>query len=338
MDKFFEELKKLELRRKENMFYTLGDDGLDKLFDLKQSTAVFAPEDKVVKKFAAVSYLFGLAGYVASNFTAIPMGYLVTYKKGNESQTVVISGDFEYYREILIDNLREKLNDQSLTEEEKEIFSQGISALEDNTRSLEDICLVLNSEIQKLQQPTSLTQDLENAKYPFSSAPDSLNLTNCNNNHVILGAVCKDLLGSQASENDVKELYDNILNNWILNNGYFTYLGHDRTGAPKPQDGQILNNRERMEELFKILSTKLKDPTARARVCPVINMCSTDYTADIVYAVMEEMTACTEPAKSRDKLTQIVPKTPSNSASVQSARKHLDELGNFISIQSDLNK
>ena len=86
MSTFFEGLRETTLKRGKDLYYTLGDKSLDRLFGLDQVSAAFIPDDSSVKQLAAAVYLYGISGFVTSNFTAVPAGYLVCFE--NEDKTI----------------------------------------------------------------------------------------------------------------------------------------------------------------------------------------------------------------------------------------------------------
>ena len=140
-----------------------------------------------------------------------------------------------------------------------------------------------------------------------------VNNQNCTDNHRILMDVVS---------ND-KEKYEEILNTFILP-GYLQYRGYDRENNPLKQEGQILNEFDRISILISMLGyDKLPYYERRYKllnIISVLNMCSTDYSADIVENLISKIRECKEVDlnNSRDvaleMIEKVIPPAPNNEA------------------------
>ena len=339
---FFKDIEKRELVRKENLLYTLGDDGIDKFLYLDQNLATLAPDSGAIKNFASATYLFGLFGMVASNFTAVPSGFLVTYKSGSDLSTILIMDeDNPYFKTILLEKVNNKLQ-SDMEEKEKEVFVLMKTLLESDI-SLTEVVIKVDSLIKNNKQEKLLTA-VDDAIYPFSSAEDketgkalTLNSQNCQNNHIILRSICFKLLKinpETTNEKDlklVKDLYKDILNEWILP-GYLTYRGTDRDGNAIERDHQILNKPERIKQASQRFAT-------HRQVNLIMNMCSTDYAADIVYFILSKIrnfAADITLEEAEATIDKEMPQTTNNTQQKKDARLQLAEQLGYVTEEEDL--
>ena len=116
-----------------------------------------------------------------------------------------------------------------------------------------------------------------------------------------------------------KELYDKILNSFILDSGYYVYRGRDRE-----QDGTVLNDTERAELLMGYLKSAnpLKsEKELHADVVDILNMCSTDYAADIVLEVMKAIKE-----NEKEKIDEVIPPSINNRTEKRDFRNAIPEV------------
>lgn len=123
---------------------------------------------------------------------------------------------------------------------------------------------------------------------------------------------------------DTKGLYDLILNSFILDSGYYVYRGRDRK-----QDGAVLNSTQRAELLMGYLKSAnpLKsEEELHADLVDILNMCSTDYAADIVLEVMKAIKE-----NNKEKIDEVIPPALNN-------RSEKDDFRNAIPEVYDVNR
>ena len=314
----FERIYNMELNRDDEYLYTLGDDNLDQLWNLRSKSPVFTPSKQQIDDFAAFTYLFGLCGFVPYNFTAIPVGYIATFKNGDEAKTIIIDNGpvARFYREKLHELVKEKLEDESLSEEERTLFSELDRMLGNEEMSLLDVCLYINSI-----RGDALDERINDSMFEFSNHPDSLNSRNCDDNHKVLENICCDLLGydyksaTEEQRKEAKALSKVILDTWILP-GYFTYVGHNRTGDAVYNDVDVLTNLAKLESLRK-------DLKSNENIAKVLNMCSTDYTADVVYDILKVISKCEDIKQSKEKIDSLVQDSDYAKERKENARNYL---------------
>ena len=298
----FEEMNKIELTRKQNGKYTLGDESLDRLLGLDQDYATLTPKPTAVQELAAASYLYGAIGYVATNFTAIPTGYVATFKKGGDIQTVVISGsERPYYKKNLISLCGNIVRGNTQSKDVIDVAALIQASLLNKESLMETAhttCIIAD-----YSKGEAIRKNIDNAIYPFSSDKQSLNSKNCRNNHRVLAIICcrqlgiklpRKILDSYVSQEQpdkipedlptedilkVRNLYNKVVE-WILS-GYFAYRGADRT-QPIARESEILNSPGRIESLHKLIK-------GESNINAIINMCATDYTADMIYYIMQRI-------------------------------------------------
>lgn len=324
MQKYFESLYSKVLKRKPSNLYTLGDKKTDKLWGLDQNIPTFTPEKKIIDDFASMSYLYGLLGYTASNYTAIPAGYLVTYKKGSKVATIIISpGTKSENISKFVEEINAYQESETLTETERDFFTSLAKTIKTKNVRLLDVCLAANARLEKESGLTDLKEKREKAKAPFdSNDKNSVNSQNCDNNHILLERVCRDILGYPVEDEEVteeqrKEAYDlsrQILSERIIPS-YLTYVGKARDNTPIPRDNQVLTKKEMIMKIFDIVKTSRKLSMA-------LTMCATDYTADVVCAIINEIINCKVVSVSRSIIdTEINPETPAYYANTEQARR-----------------
>lgn len=322
MNDFFKNLSNKLLKRKEDGFYTLGDENLDSLWGLTQQSPNFTLDKECVENFAGYVFLIGLFGYNVANFTSIPAGFMATFQKGKESTTVVITNSVaDYYKQVLVDLIDKKLNSKTTSYQEVILFRFIKDLLEEKEFSILDIALLANEKINKSKEFSCLQKNIENAMYPFSGDKDSLNSKNCNDNHILLRRICEERVCDNLqikSDEEVDQLYNYVLQEWILP-GYFVYRGFNRKGEPVEQKATVLNDTER----FSLLEQKLKD---REKISIAINMCATDYTADVVYAILEKIKDCPSYIQARERVDKVVPDTKGNYLEKKETMKKFNQI------------
>ncbi len=118
---------------------------------------------------------------------------------------------------------------------------------------------------------------------------------------------------------DTKGLYDFILNSFILDSGYYVYRGRDRK-----QDGAVLNSIQRAELLMGYLKSAnpLKsEEELYADLVDILNMCSTDYAADIVLEVMKAIKE-----NNKEKIDEVIPPALNNRSEKHDFRNAIPEV------------
>lgn len=268
---FFDDLKNKKLKRNEDNFYTLEDEGLDRLFGIN-NVLTLTPNEENIANFAAINYFFGLFGINVESFTAVPSGYLASYNKDNEFYGTFWIDPY-YITNEFIKLCDEKINNN----ENSNIYTNIKMILLNNSLSLLKKSLLVSSYINK--EGISIFNDkLGNAIKIY----EEVNNKNCNDNHQILREVVA---------ND-QEKYDELLNYFILP-GYLHYRGYDRDNNKIDQRSQILNDVTRIDLLMKMLNydTMLyyeKKPKFKD-IISILNMCSTDYSADMAYNLFKSI-------------------------------------------------
>ena len=331
------------VRDPDTLKYTLGDKQLDDLFDLGQVSSGFAPSKESVLNFAATTFLYGIAGYKATNYTSVPGGFLVTYQRKNPRgenmvATVLISDDEGiYWQEELAKTIDEVSYYPNYDDAEYSIMHQlstmmrSESFFKDQMSQCVAFADIINHDAIFMPY---IKHNIAQAMFPFSSSkePQSLNSRNCEENHTLLDMFCAKELGldydalvdeaitfEQQGADDklkqIKEMRNDILHGWILP-GYFTFVGNKR-GVPTARNAQILNNQKRLAELQQ----KVKNPKALAAI---VNMCATDYSADVVYGILDSLN--NEHSQTNDlsdpaKIKSIMPDTPNNAEQVAAIRE-----------------
>ncbi len=322
---YLDKIYKTELVRDPNTLkYTLGDEKLDALFDLQQVNAAFAPSQESLHTFAAASYLYGLLGYVATNYTAVPGGFLATYKNKNDNATILITDeDGAYWREDLCKLCQKTVAKTNITSAERQFFDGLNSEIAADSITLLQTCFVAGQRIGEDKALIFLKDRIADAIFPFSFSkePLSLNCKNCNDNHALLDRFCsKELFGKYFSDITPEQqqqainMRDKILSEWILP-GYFTFVGNKK-GQTIARDAQVLNDSRRLTELYS--SYGVKNPHA---LVAILNMCTTDYSADVVYNLLECLQKGTPLSAAVYNTEKIAPSTPNNKQQVAARRE-----------------
>lgn len=342
-NEFLAEVYKTPLKREpKTLKYTLGNKKLDDLFDLGQVSSGFGPSKESVTTFAAATFLYGVIGYNATNYTSVPGGFLVTYQKENNGKSdvaTILVTDEEgiYWADALVETYKKEIQNGKYNEAEQSILLP-LHNMMCTKRFFESPlykCLgfadVINSKAEAM--PT-LKQNVLNAIFPFSSSrePMSLNIKNCEENHTLIDMFCAKEMGldyddvvdsaiggedyAQAQMEEIKEMRESLLNDWILP-GYFTFVGNKR-GVPTIRDAQILNN----QDWFGQLQAKVKNPKALAAI---VNICATDYSADVVYGILDTLnnsSVATNGVTALEGIFNIMPDTPKNKEQVAQIREN----------------
>ena len=353
-------LRKGVLVRTESGVYTLQGESINELakekgkniddvFGISQKRASFTPSKTAIEQFAASVYLFGLFGFKPENFTSIPVGYLVTFGRNNETNTLLIHGaKNEYYREILIDEITTKMQAGGVESAEKELLQKVVKGLKNGTNLL-DICYMVSTEIEKSQEPWA--KEMQNNSSKAIDEFNRVNQQNCDENHVLLHKECMKVLGydeKTATPEQIQEakiLSEKILNEWILP-AYLEYVGHDRQGYVLDRKTQIVSENPRVLEAFEIMKSK-------GGVAKVLTMSSTDYTADVVRDILKviknkefeiyyeqrpegfvddkqkanvKLQKVESLSEFKQAVDYIAPETPYNSLKNKQAKKLLDEI------------
>ena len=317
--------------------YDLGDDNLNKIFDIKGREITLQPGQQSIIAFASANILFGVLGYAVEAFTYTPAGYVVTYSAGEQHLTVVINNQQnDYYREKLIEFANAQYF-KDIPGGEKEYYLAMQELLKDNNLTISEICFLLN-EIVKEEDLIHIEEKINHAIEPMQSGKgheQAVNEQNCINNHLFLDDMCIKHLGLQKdkmADDDwkrVAQLRDHILNSYIIP-GYLTYAGHDRGGNPLERDSQILNDMSRLNSLKDLQGNIIED---QQFVTAIYNMSSTDYTADTVCAIMQLMHTSKSALQGLETLSALAPDTPNNPTQVLQARKYLHDKWDKMSIR-----
>ena len=334
MKGIFAKLYKAKLERTPSMLFTLGAEELDKAFVLDQSKATLTPDKESILNFSAATYLLGLLGYQVVNFTAVPAGFLATYENNGESATLLVGKkSLELYREVFCELIEKHIGNINISEEEATFFGHLNQCIKENNDFVET-CLVANYVLDTSKGLAELKDRKNVLSNPFnpSTAENeelSVNERNCRDNHVIMEQIARELLGypvedekmSEEQKEKAKNLAGEILETHVLPS-YLTYVGHDRQNNPIERDSQILNRLEKVKTILNVVKTP-------ERMALVLNMCSTDYAADVVYAVLKEMTSCKNVERSAEEIDKLVPETPHNAEQKEFARAVVKRMTEF---------
>ena len=320
---FFEDLKKKRLRRNDGHFYTLDDPTLDRLFCINTELTL-TPNPIHIENFAASNYLYSLFGMKIDAFTAVAAGFVASYVKNNEENdfygTFFLS-DTLYVLNDIIKLCEEKIN----SEENKEVYVHIKEVLQNKDTSLLEKSILISSYLKQ----NNITMFDKNINDSFNSYK-AVNDQNCKDNHLIL----EDFTDHEGP------MFHTILDEYIIP-GYFSYMGHDRERNPLPQMPQILNEYDRINLLMKLL--KYDELPSRERtsklsnIVSVLNMCSTDYTADVVQELFKkviEYEKIVDESNYKEvvkELEETIPKAPGNDNKRNEAYKNdtRDEFDNI---------
>ena len=346
----FDALKNYKLTRDEDGRYTLENHhetmDLDHLFGL--DTITLNPGEQQMTDFATICYLYGILGINVTNFTAIPAGYIASFEKNGK-----FCGTFMSYPPYAIQDLKEKFQDKY--EQDGNQFYRFLSNfLDDDSLSLTDKVLYISQIINN----TPLIDIQENINRALEMY-DKANQQNCADNHLILEDIVsasdeiladlhqvnlmepnikndlskydrvfevveKKSFASQRDKNiylcrliEAKYDYDTILSSFILESGYYVYRGKN-----KKQDGNVLNDTNKVGLLRSLLG---KDDVSEENkaVVDILNMCATDYSADIVYDIFKKIAGANQL-----ELKEEVPKVENNEQSKANFRRENSSLMN----------
>lgn len=308
---FYEELREKRLRRNEQSFYTLGNSNLDRLFCINDRLTL-TPNPFHIANFAAINYFYGLFGINVDSFTSVPSGFIASYVNG-ESQEFY--GTFWLSDTLyVLSNIIKLCEEKIFLGENKEVYEYIRTILKNNDMSLLEKGLMANNYLK--QNNISIFDDqIAKSKEAFHE----VNNQNCADNHKIL----KDIVSNN------KEKYEEVLNTFILP-GYLQYRGYDRENNPLKQEGQILNEFDRIVTLINMLGyDKLPYYEQRDKllnIISVLNMCSTDYSADIVENLISKIIECREADLNnlKDRVSEMIetniPPAPNNEESKSETR------------------
>ena len=311
---FFDELKDTKLERKDGK-YTLGRQDYDHLFGIND-VMTLTPNEKSIASLANATYLFGILGVNINSFTAVASGYLASFSGESYEATFIINEYEDYIKNELIKLCSKKIEEDT---EYTPLYYYIIKSINVG-QPLSEVALNTSSFINrfKLRKETAKTS---NAIEQFNK----VNQQNCADNHMILCKIffnneeyakdlnelkeltdtdeIKDRIHEFASEKynfdeseekkytikmyEALRLYDIILHDFIIP-GYLTYRGRDRDNKRIIQDSQIINDDKRLESLIILLKSKQEifGYEITPSLIQILNMCSTDYTADMAYDYM----------------------------------------------------
>ena len=358
---FFDQLKSCELVRK-NGKYSLGREDFDHLFGINDVMAL-TPNQENIAKLSDLTYLLGLLDINIKSFTAVAAGFLATYSSNddynknyngeNYTSTFLISSNEEDIKKEIVKECRKKIKSNALNIN-NEIFYRIIELIEDGF-SLSNVVFYTNLFID--------TYGYVNIKDKHTKALaefDRVNQQNCNDNHYIL---CKIIFNEEKLANELNEikdltndkeiserihefaknnnlsrydeimyskrmlsgikLYRKILHKFILP-GYLTYRGRDRDNNIIPQDSMILNDSNRIKSLIDLLNNNGNSYEVLKSITLILNICSTDYTADMAYSYLTGISSFTE-AKDNSEIQTLldntIPKTENNIQDKENTRK-----------------
>ena len=311
---FFDELRAEKLERKDGK-YTLGRDDYDHLFGIND-VMTLTPNEKSVASLANVTFLFGVLGININSFTAVASGYLASFNGDGYEATFIINEYEDYIKKEMIKLCKIKIEEDT---EYTPLYNYIISLIKENL-PLSEIALNTSSYINRFGLREEKIKTL-NAIDQFNK----INQQNFSDNHMILCKIifrneeyAKDLnelkeisdidevnekIYNYAKEKynfsdkeekeyinkmlEARRLYDIIMHDFILP-GYLSYRGRDRNNKRIIQDSQIINDEQRLTSLMVLLKSK-KDIFGYyilPSVIQILNMCSTDYTADMAYDYM----------------------------------------------------
>lgn len=352
------ELRKCELVRNERHILTLkGREDLDRLFGF--DVATLTPNKDQICYFAAICYLFGLFGINVSSFSAIPLGFVASFKKNGEFFGTFLSEPTYVSRIILGLCIKTK----NIEPSNAAFFDSVLGIMSDNETSLIDKCI----KIRNLNKNEIIKNRTKEALEQF----DKVNLQNCKDNGIIIEKIVSgsseiaedlhainayeeaekkklkekgetknvkiplddkilELVGNRRfdSEEDrlnylqclknTKAVHDELFYGYILDSGYYVYVGRNRN-----QNGKVLNDITRISLLRKLLQSinPQKDHSdINTDIIDILNLCSTDYSADVVYAVFDRI--ANGKAQSMERITRV-PNNKGNKEEVANARNNI---------------
>lgn len=319
---FLNRIMKAKLERDpKTYFYSLGDPYLDKIFTFPNEKPVYTPNSEDVESLANVAYILALMGCKPTNFTSVPAGFMMTVEnEQGEHKTFFINKTMEKWNRELLKEIAKEIVVKNGSEFHREIGKALAKGAD-----FRDICISCGAYKTSPLLTEEQKARIEESILEFNSDkdhPNSLNNQNCNNNHKILDRVCRHSLGvdmgktSVEQEEMVKEIYDLTLFHWILP-GYKAFRGVTADGEATEKYGKILNNRA--------LEVIERFPDYHD-ACAVMNMCSTDYTADVAYAIMTVYEKGLDKAKADSEIEAINPQTPNNKQEKAEIRRLVAEV------------
>ena len=369
MKEIFVKIKNTRLRRNEYGIYTLDDIDLDRTLGLDDKVFTLTPDKEQITTLAAMTYLFGIFGMSIESFTAIPLGYIATYKNGGTYITYapVIEEELVNLCNSEIKRLEKDKNGQLIK------LYEGILKIIKNTELslFEKSIMISGLKTDEVKLPHSLNElYLDKEGKPTSVVLEdfkSANKNNCDTNDSLL---CNILAGYTKEKQDLgvmddwskmladdliqimktkregiepvisdlvnkhnfsseeekaryfqmlcsrKKIFDETYSSYIIS-GYYTYMGRDEKKKMIPQDGELLNKKEQIDKIGeKISETEDNDYLHHLYLRHVLNLCSTDYSADVVFKLLKSITTY---FKGRSELKNVVyrfekdiPKAPRN--------------------------
>ena len=352
---YFDELKQLQLLRNKEGYYTLNDSNIDYFFGINDFLTL-TPDQYHMALFAASNYFFGIFGINVSSFVAVSAGYLASYLKDEQFYGTFFTN--EYY----LNNEFKKLCDEKINNNDhiqfysyvKEVLSKDIPLMEKalmvstylKNNNLLDIKSNINTSLQHydlVNQKNCNDNHFLICKVIFGddeSKARDLNAIKDLKDEELMENIQKLISLKIFKTDDDKDMYvtnlqegrykyRQILYDFILP-GYLTYRGTDREGNRIEQKSQILNETDRIQKLKNILGYDILDYSDRKNlfinVICILNMCSTDYSADMVYNVMCAINEYCYQGENYDKSVETIiadniPLTPNNWEQKEIARK-----------------
>lgn len=324
------------------------------------NSIVLTPDKEQIINMATMCYLFGLLGINISRFTAVPAGYIATFENEGTFLSFYpdyIIRKFQLQCDKLFENAAEPLENKAYYATISYI-SKDFIVKDKNTKSIKEF-LQLALSIATYPMPNGVKKKLEEAIKKFnienlnnckdndlvlasivSNSPKirddllkvNLKQTNAEKSvdDIISEVVYKKTFDNDEAKSeyaaklkDAKALFDRIFDGFIMP-GYFIYksTGMDRAGQAVPKDGMILNKAERISELKGILEEAgfCDSFILSANIIDIYNMCSTDYSADVIYDILSSLYRLTNSDSFNDgnmkpKLYRKVPNNYENYAS-----------------------
>lgn len=312
----------------------------------------FTPDKEQICNFASICYLFSLFNIKISGFSAIPSGYVASFER-NGKFFGTFTTDPTYISKVAKD---------LCGEEDSEFYKKVSSIISNTDKSLIERCL----EISGLNKDEAIAESVAKAIESFDDANGQNCKDNdtiieniiCTDPMVmrdlfVINSVVSLPLGQKVSRevldiviakvvdrrsfNSIEERnayltkvtkskkdYDDIFDNFIINSGYYVYRG-----MGKEQDGKVLNSSERIKELKRKLQEIKPNADSRAiasDIIDIINICATDYSADIVYAVFN----CIANGEG-EKIDSVIPNNEGNKEEKEKLRRDRNPINSEIS-------
>ena len=116
---------------------------------------------------------------------------------------------------------------------------------------------------------------------------------------------------------------------------YHVYIGKDKDKNPIEQDSQILNKSDLIERLIQLLNINQDDIKERLKglkdISKILNICSTDYSADMVLATFDKINEITDSVTKENVqefvdniISSTIPRTPDNKEQKSEARNDIN--------------